>query len=124
MENQSKEIRPFTIYGVFRKQFEKVVPPFVCAFDDKSAIEYFSKEFDYIYDDIQKQVDKKEILDIDSARAGFIDSVRDTCVIKLAIWDIEKQEFINDKNILCDFKDWKKEVKEVNGEACIQDCVE
>lgn len=124
MENQSKEIRPFTIYGVFRKQFEKVVPPFVCAFDDKSAIEYFSKEFDYIYDDIQKQVDKKEILDIDSARAGFIDSVRDTCVIKLAIWDIEKQEFINDKNILCDFKDWKKEVKEFNGEVCVQDCVE
>lgn len=124
MENQSKEIRPFTIYGVFRKQVEKVVPPFVCAFDDKSAIEYFSKEFDYIYDDIQKQVEEKKIVDIESARAGFIDSVRDTCVIKLAIWDIDKQEFINEKNILCDFKDWKKEVKEVNGEVNIQDCVE
>lgn len=114
MEKQSKEIRPLGIYGVYRKQFDKIMPPFVMSFNDKDSIDYFKKEFDFIYDDLENRVKEKDIPDIESARAGFIDSVQDTCVIKIAEWNIEKQEFINIKNILCDFKDYKKEVEVVD----------
>ena len=97
MEKQSKEIRPLSIYGAYRKQFDKIVPPFVMGFEDRGAIDYFKNQFDYILEDLDKQVKEGKIGDIESARAGFIDSVRDTCIIKIAEWEIEKQEFVNFK---------------------------
>lgn len=117
MQKQSKEIRPLSIYGAYRKQFDKIVPPFIMGFEDKGAVDYFKKQFDYILEDLDKQVQEGKIGDIESARAGFIDSVQDTCIIKIAEWEIENQQFVNFKNIIADFKDFKKEVGVVNEEV-------